>query len=112
MVTSAYSALLKSKFRGCMIGVSVGDCLGVPFEFTGYVVNDIVKIIPPSKQRLGEFMTNLIDGDNGYTLFYRWLYDPFLWTEFHYTDDTCMTISVAASLVDQDEVNAKDMAER
>lgn len=28
--------LLKSKFRGCMLGSLVGDCLGAPFEGDEY----------------------------------------------------------------------------
>lgn len=26
------SVLLKSKFRGCLLGALLGDCLGAPFE--------------------------------------------------------------------------------
>lgn len=115
------STLLKAKFRGCLIGVLVGDCLGVPFEFEGYVINDSVKIILPSKQRLGGFMTNLMNGGIFHTLFHLlnylfpldYFYNPFKSTKkFRYTDDTCMTLNVVESLVDQGEVNAKDIAER
>lgn len=55
------SSVLKSKFRGCMIGALVGDCLGIPFEFQDYEWKvDSLKIVLPSKQRLGEFMTNVM----------------------------------------------------
>lgn len=30
------SLLVKSKFRGCMIGSLMGDCLGAPFEGDEY----------------------------------------------------------------------------
>lgn len=56
------STVLKSKFRGCIIGALVGDCLGTPFEFKDFDWDDddCLKILTPSKQKLGEFMTNLI----------------------------------------------------
>lgn len=55
-------SVLKSKFRGCLIGALAGDCLGIPFEFKDYDwdEDDTLKIFPPSKQTLGEFMNNLI----------------------------------------------------
>lgn len=30
------AAILKSKFRGCMLGSLMGDCLGAPFEGNDY----------------------------------------------------------------------------
>lgn len=54
------NSVLKSKFRGCMIGALVGDCLGIPFEFKDYEWKaDSFKIVLPSKQKLGEFITNV-----------------------------------------------------
>lgn len=32
MAATKLDGLLKSKFRGCMLGTLVGDCLGSPFE--------------------------------------------------------------------------------
>lgn len=55
-------SVLKSKFRGCLIGALVGDCLGIPFEFKDYEWKvDSYKISLPSKQKLGEFMTNVMN---------------------------------------------------
>lgn len=30
------AAILKGKFRGCMVGTLMGDCLGAPFECDEY----------------------------------------------------------------------------
>lgn len=31
-IAAMESALLKSKFRGCLLGSLVGDCMGAPYE--------------------------------------------------------------------------------
>lgn len=46
MASSAFSSSeLRKKFRGCMIGALVGDCLGAPFEIEGYVLQSKQKFI-------------------------------------------------------------------
>lgn len=53
------SPILKSKFRGCLIGALIGDCLGKPFEFKEFEFKGSERVfLPPSKKKLGDFMTD------------------------------------------------------
>ncbi|GIZ02300.1 ADP-ribose glycohydrolase ARH3 [Caerostris extrusa] len=79
---------LLSKFRGCMIGTLIGDCLGAPFEGDELVSNRI----------LGNYFSNLLNGGSKQI--------------FPYTDDTCMTLSVVNSLIENKKVDAKDLAKK
>ncbi|GFT59959.1 ADP-ribose glycohydrolase ARH3 [Nephila pilipes] len=79
---------LLSKFRGSMIGVLIGDCLGGPFEGDTRI----------SKRILGNYFSNLLSGGSIQI--------------FPYTDDTCMTLSTASSLIENKKVDAKDLAKK
>ncbi|PRD28455.1 UNVERIFIED_CONTAM: Adprhl2 [Trichonephila clavipes] len=79
---------LLSKFRGSMIGGLIGDCLGAPFEGDS----------PISKRILGNYISNLLSGGSIQIL--------------PYTDDTCMTLSTASSLIEHKKVDAKDLAKK
>ncbi|XP_046384990.1 ADP-ribose glycohydrolase ARH3-like [Ischnura elegans] len=81
--------LMASKFRGCMLGVLVGDCLGFPYE-------DDVK---PSYVVLQNFFDTLESST---------VKAPRL----IYTDDTAMTHCIAESLIKKKEVDARDLAKR
>ncbi|GBN11288.1 Poly(ADP-ribose) glycohydrolase ARH3 [Araneus ventricosus] len=79
---------LLSKFRGCMIGSLIGDCLGEPFELRTRA----------SKTVLRNYFSNLLSGGST--------------KMFPYTDDTSMTLSVARSLVENKKIDPKDLAKR
>ncbi|XP_035204839.1 ADP-ribose glycohydrolase ARH3-like [Stegodyphus dumicola] len=80
--------MLASKFRGCMIGALMGDCLGAPFEGDSRVSNRV----------LSNYFNSLTSGESIQI--------------FPYTDDTAMTLSVAKSLVENGTLDPKDMAKR
>ncbi|KAK5649651.1 hypothetical protein RI129_000680 [Pyrocoelia pectoralis] len=81
--------LLKSKFRGCLLGSLIGDCFGAPFE--------------------GDIMTS------GGKVVLQKYFDKLEGAAFKgpiktYTDDTAMTKCVAKSLTDKPAVDFKFMA--
>lgn len=81
--------LLKSKFRGSLLGALIGDCLGSPFE--------------------GEILTK------GAKLTLKKYFDklegPFFLAPFKpYTDDTAMTRSVAKNLIEHKTIVQKELA--
>ena len=81
--------LLKSKFRGCLLGSLIGDCLGAPFE--------------------GDVMTT--GGKLILQKYFDKLEGPYFKAPVKaYTDDTAMTKSVAKSLIDKPAVDFKFMA--
>ncbi len=71
---------LRSRFRGALLGVAVGDAIGAPFEGE-------VSAFPGSLERLGEPDSPL-----------------------RYTDDTHMTLGVAESLVQRRGFDGAHMA--
>lgn len=81
--------VMAGRFRGCMVGALMGDCLGAPFE--GEPRN--------SRSVLNSYFKRLCDPD---------LKVPYK----QYTDDTAMTRCVAQSLISQKSYNATDMAKR
>lgn len=83
------SVLLRSKFRGCLLGGLLGDCLGAPFEGDPFT--------PGAKIVAQRYFDKLEE------LGLRVPYKP-------YTDDTAMTKSVVKSLCDKPEVDFKCMA--
>jgi len=80
---------LQSKFRGCLVGALVGDCLGAVYEGDQVV----------SKTVLNRFFTGLKDSNK------KGFKHP-------YTDDTAMTKSLALSLIDKNGFDARDCAQR
>ncbi|KAJ8919096.1 hypothetical protein NQ315_012081 [Exocentrus adspersus] len=83
------SSLMKSKFRGCLLGSLIGDCLGAPFE--GDVVTAGDKIV------IQRYFDKLQDST---------FKAPFK----QYTDDTAMCKSVAKFLIDKPEPDYKFLA--
>ncbi|CAH0380613.1 unnamed protein product [Bemisia tabaci] len=81
--------VLKSKFRACLAGVVLGDCLGVPFE-------GIEKVV---KRDLSDFLNALDQPDAKLA-------------PLRYSDDTAMTRSIAESLVENQKVDENDIAQR
>ncbi|KAF4522006.1 hypothetical protein B566_EDAN010855 [Ephemera danica] len=82
-------ALIANKFRGCMLGSLLGDCLGAPFEGEPRVAKIVLQ--------------NYFDK----------LCGPYFNAPVkQYTDDTAMTKSVAESLLSQNGFDALDMARR
>ncbi|KAK9505541.1 hypothetical protein O3M35_009568 [Rhynocoris fuscipes] len=82
-------AITLSKFRGCLLGALMGDCLGAPFEEEGRV----------SLKVLQKYFDKMED-------------PSFKSPVKMYTDDTAMTKSVAESLIQNLAFNEKDMAKR
>uniref|UniRef100_A0A0P4VID6 ADP-ribosylhydrolase ARH3 n=1 Tax=Rhodnius neglectus TaxID=72488 RepID=A0A0P4VID6_9HEMI len=82
-------AITIKKFRGCLLGALVGDCLGAPFEEDGTV----------SKKILQKYFDKMDDPN-------------FKSPIKKYTDDTAMTKSVAESLIKNVAFVEKDMAKR
>lgn len=79
-----------SRLKGCMIGGLVGDCLGAPFEC------QYTSLVPISK--IDRFIQRLRDETPEEAL--------------QYTDDTAMARQVAASFIDKNSLDVKDMAKR
>ncbi len=83
-------ALLRDRYRGCLLGLAVGDALGAPLEFLTRA--DI-------KSRYGEVRDMLGGG---------WLQtDP-----GEYTDDTQMALAIARSVAELGEIDPADIAVR
>ncbi|KAF0313312.1 Poly(ADP-ribose) glycohydrolase ARH3 [Amphibalanus amphitrite] len=85
-------ALLASKFKGCMVGSLVGDCLGEPFEHDDW--DEL-----PNEAQLDDYIQQLIQSK------VKVPYKP-------YTDDTAMTRCIANSFISKQAFDAKDMARR
>lgn len=83
--------LLAGKFRGCLVGSLLGDCLGAPFEGD----------FPVSKSVLSSYVAKLLDESAKGLLPFR-----------PYTDDTAMTRCLARSLIENKGFNASDLARR
>lgn len=81
---------LASRFRGCMLGSLVGDCLGQPFEGEER---------PISKSVLNNYFEKMQDST---------VKVPYK----AYTDDTAMTFSVAQSLINKNRFDPQDMARK
>ncbi len=75
------SALLQSRFRGCMLGLAVGDALGAPFEGAWFLKPYQVKDVAAKSSRL------------------------------RYTDDAHMAIGLAESLIACKDLNGPHLAE-
>ncbi|KAG5336629.1 ARHL2 glycohydrolase, partial [Acromyrmex charruanus] len=84
--------LLKNKFRGTMLGVLVGDCLGSPYE--GLKTISIQK-----KRNLQRRLNQLWD-------------TKFREPVMEYTDDSAMTRALAESLIEKQELDIVDVAKR
>ncbi|VEN63753.1 unnamed protein product [Callosobruchus maculatus] len=83
------SALLKSKFRGCLLGSVIGDCTGAPYE--GDTITSGDKIV------IQRYFDKLEDAE--FKAPYK-----------QYTDDTAMTKSIVKFLTDKPEPDYKFLA--
>ncbi|XP_015910924.2 ADP-ribosylhydrolase ARH3 [Parasteatoda tepidariorum] len=79
---------LAARFRGCLVGSLIGDCLGAPFEF----------IDPVSEKKLTNFFTDIFNGETDRI--------------YPYTDDTAMALSVTKSIIENKRVCPTDLAKR
>ncbi|XP_018362694.1 PREDICTED: poly(ADP-ribose) glycohydrolase ARH3-like isoform X4 [Trachymyrmex cornetzi] len=84
--------LLKNKFRGTMLGVLVGDCLGSPYE-------GLKTISAQKKSDLQRRLNQLWD-------------TKFREPVMEYTDDSAMTRALAESLIEKQELDVVDVAKR
>ncbi|EFN64043.1 Poly(ADP-ribose) glycohydrolase ARH3 [Camponotus floridanus] len=84
--------LLKSKFRGTMLGVLVGDILGKPYEGET-IISDRKKIDLQRK------LDNLEESKSRESV-------------MGFTDDSAMTYSVAESLIEKRDLDIIDVAKR
>lgn len=77
---------LKNRYRGCLVGLAVGDALGVPLEFSkrGY--------LPKVTEMIGQGPFHLQPGE--------------------WTDDTSMALCLAQSLIECNGFDAKDQMEK
>jgi poly(ADP-ribose) glycohydrolase ARH3 len=78
---SPKSGLLQSRFRGCLLGLAVGDAIGAPFEGSWFSSIDQVRVSAGGSSLL------------------------------RYTDDTHMAIGIAESLIDYRGFDGPGMAE-
>ncbi|XP_076294584.1 ADP-ribosylhydrolase ARH3 [Lasioglossum baleicum] len=85
-------SLLRSKFRGSMLGALVGDCLGNPYESEKLLTNGMKLVLQRSLDKL--------EGP------------PFKAPVMQFTDDSAMTYSMAKSLAEKKELNTLDLAKR
>lgn len=80
---------MAGRFRGCLVGALMGDCLGAPFE---------------AEPRTSPSVLNS---------YFKRLNDPDLKVPYkQYTDDTAMMRCVALSLIEEKGYVAQDMAKR
>ncbi|XP_012054528.1 PREDICTED: poly(ADP-ribose) glycohydrolase ARH3-like [Atta cephalotes] len=84
--------LLKNKFRGTILGVLVGDCLGSPYE-------GLKTISAQKKSNLQQRLNQLWD------VKFR---EPVM----EYTDDSAMTCALAESLIEKQELDIVDVAKQ
>jgi ADP-ribosyl-[dinitrogen reductase] hydrolase len=80
--------LLRDRFRGCLIGLAVGDALGAAGEFMAE------EAVRTTYGRLTDYVST------------RW------WRAGEYTDDTSMALCIAESLAEHVGVNLADIADR
>lgn len=98
---------LVEKFEGCLVGALLGDCLGAPFEtdFTGsnfpnqqnFFQNLLQHTVVPGPSAGRNFHPSKVHPGRG---------------EYHYTDDTAMTLCLAKSLLAKRRFDALDVAKR
>ena len=85
-------SVINSKFRGCLLGGLIGDCIGAPYEGSKVV----------GAGTLSTYFQKLLKEDDSTRSLQI----------YSYTDDTAMMKSVAGSLLHCQGFQAKDMAKR
>jgi poly(ADP-ribose) glycohydrolase ARH3 len=86
---------LLDRFRGCMVGAVVGDCLGAPVECQFWDGIPAEKVV--------EYFTEYIKDSEA---------EAAAEQKFRYTDDTAMARQVADSIISMRSVDTKDLAQR
>eukprot|EP00795_Rhopilema_esculentum_P012346 gene12346-2997_t len=83
----------RDKFRGCLVGAIIGDCLGAPFEGSsrGCISREKIETL------IGLQSKKLAKASNG---------------SFEYTDDSAMARSICASLLAKNCFDGSDLASR
>ncbi|XP_021348624.1 poly(ADP-ribose) glycohydrolase ARH3-like isoform X2 [Mizuhopecten yessoensis] len=100
----AQACSLLSRFRGCLAGAVIGDCVGDKFESKWADSIAMVRIIHEDKKiREAEKRKKANENADGE------ISNGEIWT---FTDDTAMARSVARSLIEHKGFNARDMARR
>lgn len=85
-------SLLKSKFRGSMLGALIGDCTGSPYDNGDQLTSGMKLVLQKSFDKL--------EGP------------PFKAPVVQFTDDSAMTYSLAKSLIDRKELDVVDVAKK
>ncbi|KAI4472759.1 hypothetical protein M0802_016519 [Mischocyttarus mexicanus] len=85
--------LLKSKFRGSMLGVLMGDCLGAPYENDELLSKGTKLVLQKSFNKLESPV-------------------KFKAPVMQFTDDSAMTRCVAESLIEKGDLDLIDLAKR
>ncbi|CAL1543286.1 unnamed protein product [Lymnaea stagnalis] len=99
MATKLMDKILLSRFKGCLVGGVVGDCIGALYEGLSHVkTNDLIERINKLEK---DRQTQREHGTK-----------PAEKYGFSYTDDTAMARSVAGSLIDKGQFDAPDMGKR
>lgn len=108
-------SLFRRKFRGSILGVLTGDCLGSPYE--NEKLSSGSKLVlqksfdklegPPFK---GIFEISYILRLNSY--FYVFLCKFSSAPVMQFTDDSAMTMSLAESLIEKKELDLVDLAKK
>ncbi|XP_033756833.1 ADP-ribose glycohydrolase ARH3-like isoform X2 [Pecten maximus] len=101
----AQACSLLSRFRGCLAGAVIGDCVGSVFEGLWADSIELTKILKED-QKIFEAAEKRKETNQNAE---KEVSDEKLWT---YTDDTAMARSVAKSLIENNGFNANDMASR
>ncbi|XP_069140131.1 ADP-ribosylhydrolase ARH3-like isoform X2 [Argopecten irradians] len=101
----AKACSLLSRFRGCLAGAVIGDCFGADFETLWADSIEITKILVTDK-RIYEAAEK--QKEKGQTPEEAYSIER-IWT---FTDDTAMARNVAKSLIENNGLNATDMATR
>ncbi|HVB65639.1 MAG TPA: ADP-ribosylglycohydrolase family protein [Nitrolancea sp.] len=82
--------MLRDRYRGCMLGLAVGDALGAPLEFIDRA--EIARRYGEVREMLGGGWLNTVPGE--------------------YTDDTQMALAIARSVVDLGMIDPADIGSR
>ncbi|CAG5116914.1 unnamed protein product [Candidula unifasciata] len=87
-----------SRFKACLVGAVVGDCIGSNFEgLLAVKLSDVVNSVLKLEECNQQAQEKEEAGPS---------------PKYFYTDDTAMARSVAASLLDKKHFDARDMADR
>ncbi|NHZ85300.1 MAG: hypothetical protein GWP19_05405 [Planctomycetia bacterium] len=87
---------LKKHIKGCLVGIAAGDALGMPTSMMSPLT---------IKQVFGKYVTEFLPAPEGHVI-----HDKMIAGQV--TDDTQQTLLIADSIIDKEEVDPKDIAQR